>query len=145
MNETTLDVVGGLTADPELRYTQNGMPVANFTIASTQRIFDRQANDWKDGDQLFLRCTAWRELAEHVAQSLTKGSRVLANVTLKTEKYNDRDGNERVAIVGTVNDIGASLRYGTTSFTRAAKPGAQRQQQPQQDAWATPSDDETPF
>ena len=90
--ETVITVVGNLTADPELRYTQNGLPVANFTIASTPRTFDRQANEWKDGDALFLRASVWREFAEHVAGSLTKGMRVIAQGRLRQRSYQDREG-----------------------------------------------------
>ncbi len=118
--ETIITVVGNLTADPELRYTQGGLAVANFTIASTPRTFDRQANDWKDGDALFLRASCWREFAEHVAGSLTKGSRVVATGRLKQRNYDDRDGNKRIAIELEVDEIGPSLRYATAQVTRAA-------------------------
>ena len=87
--ETVITVVGNLTADPELRYTQNGLPVANFTIASTPRTFDRQANEWKDGEALFLRASVWRDFAEHVAGSLTKGMRVVATGRLRQRSYQD--------------------------------------------------------
>jgi single-strand DNA-binding protein len=117
--ETIITVVGNLTADPELRYTQNGLAVANFTIASTPRTFDRQANDWKDGEALFLRASCWREFAEHVAGSLTKGSRVVATGRLKQRSYDDRDGNKRTAIELEVDEIGPSLRYATAQVTRA--------------------------
>src|SRR5690606_27360874 len=96
--ETIITIVGNLTADPELRYTQNGLPVANFTIASTPRTFDRQANEWKDGEALFLRASVWRDFAEHVAGSLTKGMRVVATGRLKQRSYQDREGNNRTAI-----------------------------------------------
>jgi single-strand DNA-binding protein len=118
--ETIITVVGNLTADPELRYTQGGLAVANFTIASTPRTFDRQANDWKDGDALFLRASCWREFAEHVAGSLTKGSRVVATGRLKQRNYDDRDGNKRTAIELEVDEIGPSLRYATAQVTRAS-------------------------
>jgi single-strand DNA-binding protein len=121
--ETIITVVGNLTADPELRYTQGGLAVANFTIASTPRTFDRQANDWKDGDALFLRASCWREFAEHVAGSLTKGSRVIATGRLKQRNYDDRDGNKRTAIELEVDEIGPSLRYATAQVTRAAGGG----------------------
>lgn len=168
--ETVITVVGNLTADPELRYTQNGLPVANFTIASTPRSFDRQANEWKDGEALFLRASVWREFAEHVAGSLTKGSRVIAQGRLKQRSYQDRDGNNRTAIELEVDEIGPSLRYATAQVTRAASSGGgnfgggQQQQRPQQqqqvsdepwstpgsagaDAWAAPGSygDDTPF
>jgi single-strand DNA-binding protein len=118
--ETIITVVGNLTADPELRYTQGGLAVANFTIASTPRTFDRQTNDWKDGDALFLRASCWREFAEHVAGSLTKGSRVIATGRLTQRNYDDRDGNKRTSIELQVDEIGPSLRYATAQVTRAS-------------------------
>lgn len=165
--ETVITVVGNLTADPELRYTQNGLPVANFTIASTPRTFDRQANEWKDGEALFLRASVWREFAEHVAGSLTKGSRVIATGRLKQRSYQDREGNNRTAIELEVDEIGPSLRYATAQVTRAASGGGGQRQQAVAadepwstpgsasgsgggDAWATPGSsssygDDTPF
>lgn len=118
--DTIITVVGNLTADPELRYTQNGLAVANFTIASTPRVFDRQANEWKDGDALFLRASVWREFAEHVAGSLTKGSRVIAQGRLRQRSYQDREGQQRTSIELEVDEIGPSLRYATAQITRAA-------------------------
>ncbi|GAA5037938.1 single-stranded DNA-binding protein [Microbacterium fluvii] len=139
--ETIITVVGNLTADPELRYTQNGLPVANFTIASTPRNFDRQANEWKDGEALFLRASVWREFAEHVAGSLTKGSRVIATGRLKQRSYQDREGNNRTAIELEVDEIGPSLRYATAQVTRAAGGsggGGQPRAQVSDEPWATP-------
>lgn len=147
--ETVITVVGNLTADPELRYTQNGLPVANFTIASTPRTFDRQANEWKDGDALFLRASVWREFAEHVAGSLTKGMRVVAQGRLRQRSYQDREGNNRTSIELEVDEIGPSLRYATAQVTRAASGGAgggggqrppqqQQQQQVSEEPWSTP-------
>ncbi len=118
--ETIITVVGNLTADPELRYTQGGLAVANFTIASTPRTFDRQANDWKDGEALFLRASCWREFAEHVAGSLTKGSRVVATGRLKQRSYETKEGEKRTAIELEVDEIGPSLRYATAQVTRAS-------------------------
>lgn len=143
--ETIITVVGNLTADPELRYTQGGLAVANFTIASTPRTFDRQANDWKDGDALFLRASCWREFAEHVAGSLTKGSRVVATGRLKQRNYDDRDGNKRTAIELEVDEIGPSLRYATAQVTRGS--GGSNMNVPQGDAGdgAWNQNDETPF
>ena len=136
--ETILTVIGNLTADPELRYTQNGLPVANFTIASTPRSFDRQSNEWKDGDALFLRCSVWREFAENVAGSLKKGMRVVAQGRLTQRSYQDRDGNNRVSIELQVDEIGPSLRYATAQVTRAARQdGAARSQGQQVENWAT--------
>jgi len=123
--ETIITVVGNLTADPELRYTQNGLPVANFTIASTPRNFDRAANEWKDGEALFLRASVWREFAEHVAGSLTKGSRVIATGRLKQRSYETKEGEKRTSIELEVDEIGPSLRYATAQVTRAASSGAQ--------------------
>lgn len=134
--ETVITVVGNLTADPELRYTQNGLPVANFTIASTPRNFDRQANEWKDGEALFLRASVWREFAEHVSGSLRKGMRVIATGRLRQRSYQDREGNNRTAIELEVDEIGPSLRYATAEVTRATSPGGAPRQQT--DAWATP-------
>ncbi|WP_448263613.1 single-stranded DNA-binding protein [Microbacterium aurum] len=146
--ETVITVVGNLTANPELRYTQNGLPVANFTIASTPRNFDRQANEWKDGEALFLRASVWREFAEHVAGSLTKGMRVIATGRLKQRSYQDREGNNRTAIELEVDEIGPSLRYATAQVTRAASSGGSgggfgggqqaRPQVQQEEPWATP-------
>jgi single-strand DNA-binding protein len=117
--ETVITVVGNLTSDPELRYTQNGLAVANFTIASTPRTFDRQANEWKDGEALFLRASVWREFAEHVASSLTKGSRVIAQGRLKQRSYETKEGEKRTSIELEIDEIGPSLRYATASITRA--------------------------
>jgi len=118
--ETVITVVGNLTSDPELRYTQNGLAVANFTIASTPRSFDRAANDWKDGDALFLRASVWREFAEHVAGSLTKGSRVIATGRLKQRSYETKEGEKRTSIELEVDEIGPSLRYATAQVTRTS-------------------------
>jgi single-strand DNA-binding protein len=136
--ETVITVVGNLTADPELRYTQNGLPVANFTIASTPRTFDRQANEWKDGEALFLRASVWRDFAEHVAGSLTKGMRVVATGRLRQRSYQDREGNNRTAIELEVDEIGPSLRYATAQVTRAAGGGGQSRGQVADEPWATP-------
>jgi single-strand DNA-binding protein len=148
--ETIISVVGNLTADPELRYTTAGLAVANFTIASTPRTFDRQANDWKDGETLFLRASCWREFAEHVAGSLTKGSRVIATGRLKQRSYDDREGNKRTAIELEVDEIGPSLRYATAQVTRASSGSANitvPQAADQGDTWNTPGydDSQTPF
>jgi len=151
--ETIITVVGNLTADPELRYTQNGLAVANFTIASTPRTFDRQSNEWKDGEALFLRASVWRDFAEHVAGSLTKGSRVIATGRLKQRSYQDREGQNRTSIELEVDEIGPSLRYATAQVTRAAGGagggrgqvggggggGGRPQGQQQDDPWGAPA------
>jgi single-strand DNA-binding protein len=140
--ETVITVVGNLTADPELRYTQNGLPVANFTIASTPRTFDRASNEWKDGEALFLRASVWREFAEHVAGSLTKGSRVIATGRLRQRSYQDREGQNRTSIELEVDEIGPSLRYATAQVTRAASGGSgggqQRSFNRDDEPWSTP-------
>ena len=123
MNETIITVVGNLTADPELRYTQSGLAVANFTIASTPRNFDRASNEWKDGEALFLRASCWREFAEHVAGSLTKGTRVVATGRLKQRSYETKEGEKRTSIELDVDEIGPSLRYANASVTRAPSSG----------------------
>lgn len=121
--ETTLTIVGNLTADPELRYTQSGKAVANMTIASTPRFFDRTANEWKDGEALFMRCTVWGEFAEYVATSLTKGSRVIASGRLGQRSYETAptDGSapqKRTSVELAVDEIGPSLRYATATVHR---------------------------
>ena len=118
--ETVITVVGNLTADPELRYTQNGLAVANFTIASTPRSFDRATNDWKDGEALFLRASVWREFAEHVAGSLVKGTRVIATGRLKQRSYETKEGEKRTSFEIEVDEIGPSLRYATAKVERAS-------------------------
>lgn len=117
--ETVITVVGNLTADPELRYTQNGVPVANFTIASTPRTFDKQSGEWKDGEALFLRASVWRDFAEHVAGSLMKGMRVIAQGNLRQRSYETREGEKRTSFELDVQEIGPSLRYATAQVTRA--------------------------
>lgn len=121
--ETVVTVVGNLTADPELRFTGSGVPFASFTIASTPRTFDRQTNEWKDGEALFLRATVWRDFAEHVANSLTKGMRVIARGNLRQRSYQDRDWNNRTSIELDIDEIGPSLRYATAQVTRAQSQG----------------------
>ena len=156
--EKVITVVGNLTSDPELRYTQNGLAVANFTIASTPRNFDRASNEWKDGEALFLRASVWREFAEHVAGSLTKGSRVIATGRLKQRSYETKEGEKRTTIELEVDEIGPSLRYATATVSRAAsagRPGVPAGNDepwgsptaPAADPWNTPGipADDTPF
>ncbi|RRJ85927.1 single-stranded DNA-binding protein [Gulosibacter macacae] len=131
--ETLITVVGNLTADPELRYTPNGLAVANFTIASTPRIFDRQSNEWKDGEVLFLRASVWREFAEHVASSMTKGQRVIAQGKLKQRSYETREGEKRTTFELDVEEIGPSLRYATAQVTRTSGRGGAGQSH---EAWS---------
>ncbi|MEU3656473.1 single-stranded DNA-binding protein [Streptomyces sp. NPDC032161] len=122
--ETVITVAGNLTADPELRFTPSGAGVAKFTVASTARIFDRQTNEWKDGDALFLTCSVWRQAAEHVAESLTKGMRVIVQGRLKQRSYEDREGVKRTVYELDVEEVGPSLKNATAVVTRAA--GQQR-------------------
>ena len=112
-NDTPLTIIGNLTADPELRFTQSGVAVASFTIASTPRTFDRQRNEWVDGETLFMRCSIWRDAAENVAESLEKGSRVVAQGRLVQRAFTDRDGNDRTSIELQVDELGPSLKYAT--------------------------------
>jgi single-strand DNA-binding protein len=155
-DETIIAVVGNLTADPELRSTKNGRSVAGFTIASTPRTFDRQSNQWVDGDALFLRCTVWGDLAEHCAQSLAKGMRVIAQGRLQQRSYQANDGSNRTVVELQVDEIGPSLRYATAQVQKMQSGGYQGgnangggYQQPQQaqqqsqvpadDPWGAPA------
>ncbi|WP_461186740.1 single-stranded DNA-binding protein [Arthrobacter sp. Z4-13] len=154
--ETTITVIGNLTNDPELRFTPSGSAVANFTIASTPRTFDRQSNEWKDGETLFLRASVWREAAENVAESLTKGMRVIVTGRLKSRSYETKEGEKRTVIELEVDEIGPSLRYANAKVNRTQRSGGQAGQgnggfgnqgntspagQPtaQDDQWATPA------
>ena len=121
--DTTITVVGNLTADPELRFTPSGAAVANFTVASTPRIFDRQSSEWKDGEALFLRCSIWREAAENVAESLTRGSRVIVTGRLKQRSFETREGEKRTGFEVEVDEIGPSLRYATAKVNKASRSG----------------------
>ncbi|WP_448062658.1 single-stranded DNA-binding protein [Cellulomonas hominis] len=121
--ETVITVIGNLTADPELRFTPSGAAVANFTVASTPRTFDRQSNEWKDGDTLFLRCSIWREAAENVAESLTKGTRVVVTGRLVQRSYETREGEKRTVYELQVDEVGPSLRYASAKVTRTQRSG----------------------
>ncbi|TVU61602.1 single-stranded DNA-binding protein [Paenarthrobacter nitroguajacolicus] len=121
--ETTITVIANLTNDPELRFTPNGSAVANFTLASTPRTFDRQSNEWKDGETLFLRASVWREAAENVAESLTKGMRVIVTGRLKSRSYETKEGEKRTVIELEVDEIGPSLRYANAKVNRTQRSG----------------------
>ncbi|MDR3070502.1 MAG: single-stranded DNA-binding protein [Propionibacteriaceae bacterium] len=121
--ETTITVVGNLTADPELRFTPSGHPVANFTVASQPRTFDRQSGEWKDGETLYLNCSIWRTAAENVAESLTKGTRVIVQGRLRSRSYETREGERRTVFEVDVEEVGPSLRYATTKVTRRSTDG----------------------
>ncbi|HEX3287903.1 MAG TPA: single-stranded DNA-binding protein [Mycobacterium sp.] len=121
--DTTITVVGNLTADPELRFTPSGAAVANFTVASTPRIYDRQSGEWKDGEALFLRCNIWREAAENVAESLTRGARVIVSGRLKQRSFETREGEKRTVFEVEVDEIGPSLRYATAKVNKVSRSG----------------------
>ena len=121
--DTVITVIGNLTADPELRFTPSGAAVANFTVASTPRMFDRQTNEWKDGEALFLRCNIWREAAENVAESLTRGSRVIVSGRLKQRSFETREGEKRTVVELEVDEIGPSLKYATAKVNKASRSG----------------------
>lgn len=124
--ETVITLVGNLTADPEIRFTPSGAAVASFTIASTPRIFDRQAQEWKDGETLFMRCSIWRDAAENVAESLTKGTRVIAQGRLVQRSFTTREGEQRTVVELQVDEIGPSLRYAKAQVARQPRAGQGR-------------------
>lgn len=155
--ETQITVVGNLTSDPVLRFIQSGAAVVNFTVASTPRTFDRQSNEWKDGETLFMRCSLWREAAENVAESLTKGMRVIVTGRLVSRPY-EANGEKRTVIELQVDEVGPSLRYATAKVTRTQRGGGSAggfggggfSSSPaggsDADPWATaPASDEPPF
>lgn len=152
-NEPTLTLIGNLTGDPELRFTPSGQAVANFTVASTPRNFDRQSNEWKDGEALFMRCSIWREAAENVAESLTRGTRVVVTGRLKSRSYETKEGEKRTNLELDVEEVGPSLKYANAKVTKTQRGNgsAQGEQQPQSDPWATqpgqqqPAYNEPPF
>jgi len=119
--ETVITVIGNLTNDPELRFTPNGAAVASFTVASTPRTFDRQSNEWKDGDTLFLRCTVWRQAAENVAESLHKGTRVVVQGRLKQRSFETREGEKRTVVELEADEVGVSLRSATAKVSKSGR------------------------
>jgi single-strand DNA-binding protein len=144
--ETQITVVGNLVDDPELRFTPSGAAVANFRIASTPRTFNRQTNEWEDGDTLFLSCSIWRQAAENVAESLTRGIRVIVQGRLKARTYETREGEKRTVFEVDVDEVGPSLRSATAKVTRASRQGGAGggfggggQSAPVNDPWATPA------
>jgi single-strand DNA-binding protein len=151
--DTVITVVGNLTDDPELRFTSSGAAVANFTVASTPRFFDKQTNEWKDGDALFLRCSIWRQAAENVAESLSKGARVIVQGRLKQRSYETREGERRTVYELDVDEVGPSLRYATAKVSKVTRSGggfgggAAPAAAPAEDPWASApaADDEPPF
>lgn len=149
--ETIITVVGNLVDDPELRFTPSGAAVANFRIASTPRTFDKQSNEWKDGDALFLSCSVWRQAAENVAESLQRGMRVVVQGRLKSRQYETREGEKRTVFEIEVEEVGPSLKYATAKVTRANRSGGgggfgggsdgggSAGGAPADDPWATPA------
>lgn len=121
--DTNITMIGNLVDDPELRFTPSGYAVANFTVASTPRNFDKKTNEWKDGDTLFLRCSLWREAAENVAESLTKGMRVILSGRLKQRSYDTKEGEKRTVFEVEVDEVGPSLRYATAKVTKTTRQG----------------------
>lgn len=152
--ETLITVVGNLTADPEMRFTANGAAVANFTIASTPKTFDRQTNEFKDGEPLFLRSSVWREQAENVAETLTKGMRVIAQGYLKQRSYDTKEGEKRTVYELEVQEVGPALRFASAKVTRTQRSGGgNRAPQPQQSSspqsqsqsWQSPAPGHDPW
>ena len=148
--DVVVTVIGNLTGDPELRFTPNGQAVASFTVASTTRMLDKATNEWKDGDTLFLRCSVWRQYAENVAESLTKGTRVIVTGRLKQRSYETKEGEKRTVVEMDVDDVGPALRNATAKVNRVSRTdsgysgGAAA---PSEDPWAAPASagDEPPF
>jgi single-strand DNA-binding protein len=121
--ETVITVIGNLTDDPELKFTPSGAPVANFTVASTPRTFDRQTNEWKDGTPLFIRCSVWRQIAENVAESLQKGQQVIVHGALNIRNYERQDGSKGTSVEMNVYEVGPSLRFATAKVTKTSRGG----------------------
>jgi single-strand DNA-binding protein len=119
--DTVITVIGNITGDPELRFTPSGAAVANFTVASTPRAFDRQSNEWKDGETLFMRCSVWRDAAENVAESLGRGTRVIVSGRLKSRSYETKEGEKRTVIEMEVDEVGPSLRYASAKVTKTQR------------------------
>ncbi|WP_410598015.1 single-stranded DNA-binding protein [Amycolatopsis sp. lyj-23] len=122
--DTTITIIGNLTSDPELRFTPAGAAVANFTVASTPRTFNRATSEWEDGETLFLRCTLWKQAAENVAECLNRGTRVLIQGRLKQRSFQTKEGEKRTVVELDVDEIGPSLRYATAAITKNAKTAA---------------------
>ena len=163
--DTTITIVGNITNDPELRFTPSGAAVASFTVASTPRFLDKQTNEWKDGEALFLRCSIWRQAAENVAESLQRGMRVIVQGRLKQRSFETKEGEKRTVVEVEVDEVGPSLRYATAKVTKAQRGGGggggggypgggggypSGGGAPADDPWATPApsgdfSDEPPF
>ena len=131
---TEITLIGNLTADPELRFTPSGKAVANFTVANTPRVFDKQRGEYVEGESMFLRCSAWKQLAENVAGTLAKGSRVIVQGKLKSRSFEDKEGNKRTVFEVDVTEVGPSLKFATATVQKTQAPQAQQSQwsQPQE-------------
>jgi len=145
--ETVITVIGNLTADPELRFTSASTAVSNFTVASTSRVFDRASGEWKDGETMFLRCNAWRDLGEHVAESLVRGARVVVQGRLKQRSFDTKDGESRTVVELDVDEVGPSLKYATAKVTKISKNSGKPQAKAapaaavaEDDPWGTPAE-----
>jgi len=159
--ETSITLIGNLVDDPELRFTASGVAVANFRVASTPRIYDKQAGEWRDGDSLFMSCSVWRQYAENVAESLTKGTRVIITGRLKQRSFENQSGEKRTVVEIEVDEVGPALRNATAKVSRVAReggfsgapsggatpaPSADPWAAPQADAWGAPAaNDQPPF
>ena len=155
--DVNVTIVGNLTADPELRFTPSGAAVANFRVASTPRVLDKASNEWKDGEPVYVSCNVWRQYAENVAESLTKGMRVIVQGRLKQRSYETREGEKRTVVELEVDEVGPVLRYATAKVNRVQRGGGEYgggggggfgggQSAPADDPWASsPANDEPPF
>lgn len=152
--DTPITIVGNLVADPELRFTPSGAAVANFRIASTPRTFNKDTNQWEDGEALFLTCNVWRQAAENVAESLSKGMRVVVTGRLKQRSYETKEGEQRTVFEVEVDEVGPSLKYATATVNRNPREGGQNAPQGQQPSgWIgqdtqngfTPNNEQAPF
>src|SRR5664280_2377336 len=121
--DTVITIIGNITGDPELRFTPSGAAVANFTVASTPRQFDRTSNEWKDGETLFMRCSVWRDAAENVAESLQRGTRVLVSGRLRSRSYETKEGEKRTVVEMEIDEVGPSLRYATVKIAKTSGGG----------------------
>lgn len=150
MSATIITIVGNLTADPELKFTPSGAAVVNFTVAASDRVLDKATNEWRDGEATFIRCSIWRTYAENIAESLTKGSRVVVTGKLKSRTYETPDGAVRTVYEVEADEVGVALRYATATITRRSRADGAGQTtglaRPSDDPWATPADRvEIPF
>ena len=135
--DTTVTITGNLTADPELRYTGTGTAVAAFTVAASRRVYDQGSGQWKDGDTLFLRCSAWRDLADHAAETLTKGMRVIVTGRLRQRQYETPDGDKRTVYEVEADDVGPSLKWATAKIAKTSRDKAPSYPADEADRWET--------